>query len=101
LLSQAARVPTARVTTQPRAQQRSTLVAAAPRATLAARKAAFVAARPAAVFSRSSVSSTATRARVATMANLGEFTMDNIDGKATKMSTYKGKVCLVVNVASK
>ena len=50
---------------------------------------------PAAVFSRSSVSSTST------MANLGEFTMDNIDGKATKMSTYKGKVCLVVNVASK
>jgi glutathione peroxidase-family protein len=47
------------------------------------------------------VSSTSTRARVATMANLGEFTMDNIDGKATKMSTYKGKVCLVVNVASK
>lgn len=57
--------------------------------------------RLAAVFSRSSVNFTTTRARVATMANLGEFTMDNIDGKATKMSTYVGKVCLVVNVASK
>jgi cytochrome oxidase Cu insertion factor (SCO1/SenC/PrrC family) len=95
------RVATARVTTQPRAQQRSTLVAAAPRAALAARKAAFVASRPAAVFSRSAVSTTTTRARVTTMANLGDFTMDNIDGKPTKLSTYQGKVCLVVNVASK
>jgi glutathione peroxidase len=30
-----------------------------------------------------------------------DFKMDNIDGKAVKLSRYKGKVLLVVNVASK
>jgi len=30
-----------------------------------------------------------------------DFKMDNIDGKAVKLSQYKGKVILVVNVASK
>ena len=30
-----------------------------------------------------------------------DFTMDNIDGKAVKLSKYEGKVLLVVNVASK
>jgi hypothetical protein len=35
-----------------------------------------------------------------TAAGMGDFTADSIDGKATPLSTYVGKVCLVVNVAS-
>ena len=30
-----------------------------------------------------------------------EFTMNSIDGQATPLSTYKGKVVLLVNVASR
>ena len=33
--------------------------------------------------------------------NIYEFTMDDIDGKPVKLSDYKGKVLLIVNVASK
>ncbi len=33
--------------------------------------------------------------------SLHEFTMNNIDGKPVKLDEYKGKVVLVVNVASK
>lgn len=32
---------------------------------------------------------------------LHDFTLDNIDGEATELSDYEGKVVLVVNVASK
>jgi glutathione peroxidase len=34
------------------------------------------------------------------MQTLHELTIKNIDGQATDLSKYKGKVCLVVNVAS-
>jgi glutathione peroxidase len=34
------------------------------------------------------------------MQTLHEFTLNNIDGQATNLSKYKGKVCLIVNVAS-
>jgi glutathione peroxidase len=34
------------------------------------------------------------------MQTLHEFTVKNIDGQATSLSKYQGKVCLVVNVAS-
>ena len=34
-------------------------------------------------------------------ASLFDFTLNSIDGKATPLSAYKGKVILVVNVASK
>lgn len=33
--------------------------------------------------------------------NIHEFTLPSIDGKATPLSAYKGKVTLLVNVASK
>src|SRR5690349_4341231 len=32
--------------------------------------------------------------------SIHEFTMNSIDGKSTPLSAYKGKVALVVNVAS-
>ena len=35
------------------------------------------------------------------MASVYDFTMKNIDGKATPLKSYKGKVLLIVNVASK
>jgi glutathione peroxidase len=34
------------------------------------------------------------------MQTLHEFTLKNIDGQVTNLSKYKGKVCLIVNVAS-
>ena len=34
------------------------------------------------------------------MTNLHDFTIKNIDGQATSLSNYKGKVVLIVNVAS-
>lgn len=33
-------------------------------------------------------------------AGMGDFTATSITGKETKLSTYVGKVCMVVNVAS-
>lgn len=38
---------------------------------------------------------------IAAPATLYDFKMDNIDGKATPLAQYKGKVVLVVNTASK
>jgi glutathione peroxidase-family protein len=35
------------------------------------------------------------------MATLYDFQMESISGEAVKLSDYEGKVCLVVNVASK
>lgn len=35
------------------------------------------------------------------MANVHDFTVDSIDGKAQKLDRYKGEVLLIVNVASK
>lgn len=37
----------------------------------------------------------------AAMTNVYDFTMQDIDGKATSLSSFKGKVLLIVNVASK
>ncbi len=34
-------------------------------------------------------------------ANVYDFEMKDIDGKAVKLSTYEGKVLMIVNVASK
>jgi len=34
-------------------------------------------------------------------ASIADFTVDSIDGKPVALSTYVGKVCLFVNVASK
>ena len=34
------------------------------------------------------------------MASLHDFTMESITGESVDLSSYEGKVCLVVNVAS-
>ena len=35
------------------------------------------------------------------MATLHDFTMESITGERTDLSTFKGQVCLIVNVATK
>lgn len=47
------------------------------------------------------VQSTATNGAVVSDKNLGDFKVKDIDGKDVDLSQYKGKVVLVVNVASK
>jgi glutathione peroxidase len=43
----------------------------------------------------------ATPAPESAFTSVYDFTMNDIDGKAVKLDTYKGKVVLIVNVASK
>ncbi len=43
----------------------------------------------------------AAAARLSAASSIFDFTMDSIDGKPTPLSTFRGKVTLVVNVASR